>query len=188
MKINILTLFPDMFKGPFDDSMILAAKKKRLVSIKFHNLRKWAIDKRGSIDDKTYGGGRGMLIRVDVIDKALKKITKSWPFGLKKKNMKIVLLDAGGVKFTQKKAIELSKLDNLILIAGHYEGRDHRVHEHRVDEIISIGDYVLTGGENPAVVLVESIVRLIQGGLEEEATQLESQSEEGVEQYPQYTR
>ncbi|HSX49117.1 MAG TPA: tRNA (guanosine(37)-N1)-methyltransferase TrmD [Candidatus Saccharimonadales bacterium] len=187
MKIEILTLFPKMFIGPFDESMILAAKKKRLVKIKTHDLRKWAIDKRGSVDDRTYGGGKGMLIRVDVIDKALKKVTRNW-LGFKKRNTKVILLDAAGEKFTQKKAQELSKVDNLILIAGHYEGIDHRVHENLVDEVISIGDYVLTGGEIPAMVLIDSVVRLIPGVLEEEATQIESHSEEGVLEYPQYTR
>ncbi len=187
MKIEILTLFPKMFIGPFDESMILAAKKKRLVKIKTHDLRRWAVDKRGSVDDRTYGGGKGMLIRVDVIDNALRKVTKNW-LGFKKRNTKVVLLDAAGEKFTQKKAQELSKADNLILIAGHYEGIDHRVHENLVDEVISIGDYVLTGGEIPAMVLVDSVVRLIPGVLEEEATQIESHSEEGVLEYPQYTR
>ncbi len=187
MKIEILTLFPNMFKGPFDESTILAAKKKRLVQIKTHDLRKWGIDKRGSVDDRTYGGGKGMLIRVDVIANALNKVTKKWGI-FKKKNIKIILLDAAGEKFTQKKAIELSKLDNLVFIAGHYEGIDHRVHEHLVDEIISIGDYVLTGGEIPAIVMIDSIVRLIPGVLEAEATQIESHSVEGQLEYPQYTR
>ncbi len=180
MRIDILTLFPNMFVGPFDESMILAAKKKGLVDIKINDLRKWAIDKRGSVDDRTYGGGKGMLIRVDVIDSALKE--------LKKKNTKVILLDAGGVKFTQQKAINLSKEKHLILIAGHYEGVDHRVHEHLVDEIISIGDYVLTGGEIPAIAVTDSIVRLIPGVLELEATEKESHTEVGVLEYPQYTR
>lgn len=180
MKIDILTLFPKMFAGPFDESMLLAAKKKGLVDIQIHDLRTWAIDKRGSVDDRTYGGGIGMIIRVDVIDNALKEI--------KKKNSKVILLDAGGEEFTQQKAIELSKVEHLILIAGHYEGVDHRVHEHLVDEVLSIGDYVLTGGEIPAMVLTDSIVRLIPGVLEEEATQKESHTQEGVLEYPQYTR
>ena len=187
MQINILTLFPNMFKGPFDESMILAAKKKKLVDIKIHDLRKWGIDKRGSVDDRTYGGGKGMLIRVDVIANALNKVTKKWGI-FKKKNLKIILLDAAGEKFTQKKTIELSKADHLVFIAGHYEGIDHRVHEHLVDEIISIGDYVLTGGEIPAMVMIDSIVRLIPGVLEAEATQIESHSVEGQLEYPQYTR
>lgn len=180
MKIDILTLFPRMFAGPFDESMVLAAKKKNLVDIQIHDLRKWAIDKRGSVDDRTYGGGKGMLIRVDVIDNALKEIAS--------KDSKIVLMDAGGEKFTQKKAREFSKIKHLILIAGHYEGIDHRVHEHLVDEIISIGDYVLTGGEIPAMVVTDAITRLIPGVLEEEATEVESHSVEGVLEYPQYTR
>ena len=169
-----------MFIGPFDDSMILAAKQKKLVDIKIHNLRNWAIDKRGSVDDKTYGGGKGMLIRVDVIDNALKEI--------KTKDSKVILLDAAGEKFTQQKSISLSKCSHLILIAGHYEGLDHRIHEHLVDEIISIGDYILTGGEIPAMVLVDSIVRLLPGVLEPEATEKESHTQIGVLEYPQYTR
>ncbi len=160
MKINILTLFPNMFKGPFDESMILAAKKKGLVQIKTHDLRN---------------------------ANALNKVTKKWGI-FKKKNLKIILLDAAGEKFTQKKTIELSKADHLVFIAGHYEGIDHRVHEHLVDEIISIGDYVLTGGEIPAMVMIDSIVRLIPGVLEAEATQIESHSVEGQLEYPQYTR
>ncbi len=169
-----------MFEGPFSESMVLAAQKKGLVEIEIHDLRKWAIDARGSVDDRTYGGGKGMLIRVDVIDNALKE--------LKTKNSKVILLDAGGEKFTQQKAITLSKEKDLILIAGHYEGIDHRVHEHLVDEIISIGDYVLTGGEIPAIVITDAIIRLIPGVLDSEATEIESHSEPGVMEYPQYTR
>lgn len=180
MKIDILTLFPNMFVGPFDESMLLAAKKKGLTEINIHDMRKWAIDKRGSVDDRTYGGGKGMLIRVDVIDNALKE--------LKTKDSKVILLDAGGTKFTEQKAVNLSKEKHLILIAGHYEGIDHRVHEHLADEIISIGDYVLTGGEIPAMVITDAIVRLIPGVLEEEATQIESHTKKGVLEYPQYTR
>lgn len=179
VKIDILTLFPNMFSA-LDESMVLAAKKKGLVDIRIHDLRKWAIDKRGSVDDRTYGGGKGMLIRVDVIDNALKEI--------RSKKTRVVLLDAGGTKFSQSKAQELSKFEHLILIAGHYEGVDHRVHEHLVDEIVSIGDYVLTGGEIPAMVLADAIIRLIPGVLESEATEIESHSEPGVLEYPQYTR
>lgn len=180
MLIDILTLFPEMFAGPFDDSMVLAAKKKELVDIKIHNLRNWATDKHGSVDDRTYGGGKGMLIRVDIIDSALKEI--------KKNISKVVLLDAGGTKFTQSKAINFSKEKHLILICGHYEGIDHRVHENLVDEIISIGDYILTGGEIPAMAITDSVVRLIDGVLDPEATSKESHSTEGKLEYPQYTR
>ena len=122
-----------------------------------------------------------MILRVDIIDSALRK--------LRNKESRVVLLDAGGEKFTQKKAVELSKVEHLILIAGHYEGIDARVHEHLVDEIISIGDYVLTGGEIPAMVIADAVTRLIPGVLPKPgAIELESFSEENLLEFPQYTR
>lgn len=126
-----------------------------------------------------------MLLRVDIIDAALKQLTR----GPQQTNRKIILLDATGKTFDQKMARQFSKLDHLVLIAGHYEGVDHRVHEHLADEVISIGDYVLTGGEIPAMVLTDSIIRLIPKVLKkEEATKIESFSKEGNIEYPQYTR
>lgn len=181
MKIDILTLFPEMFKGPFDQSMLWKAQKNGQVEIEIQDLRKWGEGERKTVDDKPYGGGVGMLLRVDIIDAALKD--------LKTKNSKIILLDAGGKKYNQQKAQELSTHDHIILICGHYEGVDHRVHEHLVDEIISIGDYVLTGGEIPAMIVTDSIVRLLPGVLEKEgAKEIESHSEPGYIEYPQYTR
>ena len=181
MKIDILTLFPKMFKGPFAESILRRAQDKSLVEINIHNLRKWAKDKRKTVDDRPYGGGVGMILRIDVIDAAISK--------LKTLNSKIILLDATGKTFTQQKARELVKLDHLILVAGHYEGVDHRVHEHLVDEVISIGDYVLTGGEIPAMVLTDAVVRLIPGVLEKpEATEFESFTHPSVLEHPQYTR
>lgn len=181
MKIDILTLFPKMFEGPFAESIVKRAQDKNLVQVKVHDLRQWGLTDRRTVDDRPYGGGVGMILRVDVIDAALKD--------LKTKNSKVVLLDATGEKYTQAKAKEFSKLDHLILIAGHYEGVDHRVHEHLADEIISIGDYVLTGGEIPAMVLTDSIVRLIPSVLsKEEATQIESFAKPGKVEFPQYTR
>lgn len=180
MKIDILTLFPKMFSGPFDESIVKRAKDKGLVEIKVHDLRVWGEGERRTVDDRSYGGGVGMIIRVDIIDSALAK--------LKTKDSKVILLDAGGEKFTQKKAQDLSKEKHIILIAGHYEGVDHRVQEHLINEVISIGDYVLTGGEIPAMVIADAIVRLVPGVLEKEkATKLESFSE-GLIEYPQYTR
>src|SRR3972149_11331856 len=180
MKIDILTLFPKMFSGPFDESIVKRAQDKGLLDIQIHDLRDYGEGERRSVDDRPYGGGIGMILRVDIIDSALSK--------LRNKESRVVLLDAGGEKFTQKKAVELSKGKHLILIAGHYEGVDARVHEHLVDEILSIGDYVLTGGEIPAMVVTDAIVRLIPGVLEKkEATTLESFSE-GTLEYPQYTR
>ena len=179
MKIDILTLFPKMFEGPLSESIMWRAKDKGFAEINIHDLRKWAIDERGSVDDKPYGGGAGMILRVDVIEPAIKE--------LKKKGSKVILLDARGEKYTQKKAQELSKSGHLILICGHYEGVDHRTIEHLVDEIISIGDYVLTGGEIPAMVLTDSIVRLIPGVIKPESLAEESFSNLDLE-YPQYTR
>jgi tRNA (guanine37-N1)-methyltransferase len=181
MKIDIITLFPKMFTGPFDESIIKRAQEKGLVEIKIHDLRDWAKDKRKTVDDKPYGGGVGMLLKVDILDEAISK--------LKGENTKVILLDATGETYNQQKARLFSKADHIILIAGHYEGVDHRVHEHLVDEVISIGNYVVTGGEIPAMAITDSIVRLIPGVLEkEEATQIESFSEEGKVEFPQYTR
>ncbi|OGM80782.1 tRNA (guanosine(37)-N1)-methyltransferase TrmD [Candidatus Woesebacteria bacterium RIFOXYB1_FULL_40_26] len=197
MKIDILTLFPKMFAGPFDESILRRAQDKSLVEIKIYDLRKWGQDARKTVDDRPYGGGVGMIIRVDVVARAI----SNFQFPISNKNKrKIVLLDAGGEPFVQKKAVELSKLEHLILIAGHYEGVDHRVHEHLVDEVISIGDYVLTGGEIPAMVITDAVTRLIPGVLEKPgATTIESFSDnapalsevEGPHSYlefPQYTR
>ena len=180
MKIDILTLFPEMFKGPFGESIIKRAQEKGFVEIKIHNLRDWAVDKYKSVDDKPYGGGAGMILRIDVVDAAITK--------LQTPNSKIILLDAGGKTFTQQKAKELSKEKHLILIAGHYEGVDHRVHEHLVDEVISIGNYVLTGGELPAMVIADAVVRLIPGAIEPASLKEESHSKKGYLEYPQYTR
>ena len=170
-----------MFKGPFAASIIKRAESKGLIEIKVHDLRAWGEGERRNVDDRPYGGGVGMILRVDIIDTALKN--------LKTKSSKVILLDATGQKFTQQKAQELSKLNHLILIAGHYEGVDHRVHEHLVDEVISIGDYVLTGGEIPTMVLIDSIIRLIPGVLGKDKSSLdESHKEPGYLEYPQYTR
>jgi tRNA (guanine37-N1)-methyltransferase len=181
MEIDIITLFPDMFDGPFDASIIKRAESRDLIKVRVHDLRKWGEGERRSVDDKPYGGGPGMLLRVDIVDNALKD--------LRTKSSRVILLDATGKRFVQQKAVELSKYNHLILIAGHYEGVDHRVHENLVDEIISIGDYVLTGGEIPAMVLVDSVIRLIPGVLgKDESSAVESHKEPGYLEYPQYTR
>lgn len=181
MKIDILTLFPDMFKGPFDASIIKRAESRDLIKVEVHDLRKWGEGERRNVDDRPYGGGVGMVLRVDIIDNALKE--------LRTKKSHMILLDATGERFVQQKAVVLSKLEHIILIAGHYEGVDHRVHEYLVDETISIGDYVLTGGEIPAMVLVDSVIRLIPGVLgKDESSVEESHKEPGYLEYPQYTR
>lgn len=180
MKIDIITLFPDMFAGPFDTSMLKKARDSGTVEIIIHDLRTWAKDKHKTVDDRPYGGGPGMVIRVDIVRQAISD--------LKTKTSKVVLLTPQGNTFTQAKARELSKLDHLILLAGHYEGFDERIHEHLVDEEISIGNYVLTGGELPAMVIVDAIARLLPGVLDEEAKENESFSHGDTLDYPVYTR
>ena len=181
MRIDILTLFPDMFSGPFSASIIKRAQEKSLVEIAIHDLRKWGEGERRNVDDRPYGGGVGMILRVDIIDAALKDLAT--------KNSKVILLDATGTRYTQNTAQKLSKADHLIFLAGHYEGVDHRVNEHLANEVISIGDYVLTGGEIPAMVIVDSVVRLIPGVLgKDESALVESHKEPGYLEHPQYTR
>lgn len=181
LEIDILTLFPPMFKGPFEESIIKRAQEKKLVEIKIHNLRDWAIDKHGTVDDRPYGGGVGMVLMIEPTFKAVEE--------LRTEESKVILLTPQGKVFNQKRARRLSKADHLILICGHYEGVDERVREQLVDEEISIGDYILTGGELPAMVVVDSIVRLLPGVLKkEEAVREESFAQRGLLEYPQYTR
>jgi tRNA (guanine37-N1)-methyltransferase len=197
MTIDILTLFPEMFQGPFDFSIVKRARENKTVEINIHNLRDWATDKYKSVDDHPYGGGAGMVMRVDIIDKAvtsLKSQIPSHPPSPKaslgaSKSQKVILLDAGGEKYNQKKAIQLSKEEHLIFICGHYEGVDYRVRENIADEVISVGDYVLSGGELPAMTIIDTIVRLLPGVLgNEESLAEESHNTEGKNEYPQYTR
>ena len=194
MKIDILTLFPEMFKGPFDESIVKRAVDKKLVEIDIHNLRKWTKDKHRTVDDRPFGGGVGMVMMVEPIDLALQDL-KSETKTLKPSNSQTLLLSPRGKLFNQKTAQSLSRLQHLTLICGHYEGVDERVVD-LVDEEISIGDYVLTGGEIPAMVMVDSITRLLPGVLEKKATEDESFSKlkidnskvENLLEYPQYTR
>lgn len=187
MKFEILTLFPKMFSGPFDQSIIKRAQEKNLAEIKIHDIREFAVDKHESVDDRPYGGGVGMVMRVEPIFNNLQKITKE-------AKSKVILMDARGKKFNQQMAKEYSQLDQLIIICGHYEGVDQRVVDHLVDECVSIGDYVLTGGEIPAMVITDSVTRLIEGVLEKPlATQLESfslptESTDPYLEHAQYTR
>lgn len=185
MKIDILTLFPEMFTGPFSESILKRAVQNKLLEIKVHNLRDWAEDKHHTVDAPPFGGGAGMVMKVDVIDKAVAEIkSKS-----KNQSSRVILLDTKGEVYNQQKAESLSQEKHLILIAGHYEGVDHRVHENIADEVISIGEFVLTGGELPVMVVVDSVVRLIPGVLgNEQSLTEESYSEPGKKEYPQYTR
>src|SRR3990167_7709256 len=190
MKIDILTLFPGMFSGAFDESIVGRAQKQGKVEIKIHQLRDWATDRHQTVDDRPYGGGVGMLLKIEPIYEALKGLKSK----VKSQKSKTILLDAGGSRYTQSKARELSKAEHIILICGRYEGVYHRIREHLIDEEISVGDYILTGGEIPAMVIADSVIRLIPGVLtKEEAVQLESFSLPTTDnlpqvEYPQYTR
>ena len=178
MKINILTLFPEMFL-PLKQSIIGRACKNSILEINIINIRDFSKDKHKKVDDTPYGGGAGMVIKPDVVYDAFNSV--------KAKNAKTIYLSPQGKTLNQEKVKALSKEENLILLCGHYEGIDQRVLEEIVDEEISIGDYVLTGGELPAMVLIDSVSRYVSGVLSKESTAEESFSN-GILEYPQYTR
>ncbi len=181
MKFHIITLFPEMFEGVFDHSIISRAQKESLVEINLIQLRDFAVDKHGTVDDKPYGGGVGMLLMPKPIFEAVRSIKRS-------KNSKVVVLTPRGKRFTQEKAKELLKLDDVILICGRYEGVDERVHQFLADEELSIGDYVLSGGEIPAMVAIDTIVRLIPGVLTKSEATVNESFNGGQLEHPQYTR
>src|SRR3989344_9638670 len=158
MRGDILTLFPNMFSGPFDESIIKRAGTRGLVDIKIHQLRDWGLGSHKTVDGRPYAGGTGMVLLAEPLYAAITQL-KGEALSVKGK-VKTIFLDPGGTPFTQKKARELSKVEHLILIAGHYETIDERIKENLIDECISIGDYVLTGGELPAMVLLATTVRL----------------------------
>ncbi len=181
LSYEVVTLFPELFEQHLKHLPLKRALEIGAASVNFHNIRNFAIDKRGTVDDTTYGGGPGMLLRPEPVFETVESIKR-------KENSKIVLLSPKGQKFTQKKAHEYAKLDQLILISGRYEGFDARIEEFLADEQISIGDYVLSGGEVPTMVIMEAVTRLLPGILETEgATKKESFEEDFVE-YPQYTK
>jgi tRNA (guanine37-N1)-methyltransferase len=185
MHIDILTIFPEMFSGPLSESIVSRARSEGIVTISIHDLRKWSTDKHHSVDDRPYGGGPGMVMLVEPIALALKDLTAH----CSPSTVHCVLTSARGTSFNQQKAQELAKLDHLILIAGHYEGVDQRVADHLADEEISIGNYVLTGGELPAMVITDAVVRLLPGALgDPESAVEESHATPGYVEYPQYTR
>jgi tRNA (guanine37-N1)-methyltransferase len=182
MKVSIITLFPEMFKGPFDSSIIKRGVDKKLVEINFVNLRDFGLGRHQMVDDTPYGGGAGMILKVDVLQKAIEKTING---KLKKNEQKIILLDAHGKQFGQKIAQRFSKLKHLILICGHYEGFDERI-KNFIDEEISVGDFILTGGEIPAMLITDTVTRLIAGVIKGDSSKFESFSP--LLEYPQYTK
>jgi tRNA (guanine37-N1)-methyltransferase len=183
-EIHILTIFEEMFKSPFDYSIVKRAQYNSLIKIYVHNLRKWTNNNYQTVDGHPFGGGPGMVMMIEPIYKALKEI-KATLVG----NTHIVLTSAKGQQFTQQKAVNFTNFDNLIIVCGHYEGVDERVAQHLIDEEVSIGKYVLSGGEIPAMVITDAIVRLIPGAVgNEDSLSDESFNEEDTLEYPHFTR
>jgi tRNA (guanine37-N1)-methyltransferase len=186
MTFHILTIFPEIFNSYFSESILKRAQDAGKIKIKIYNLRDWAEDKHKTVDDTPYGGGAGMLMKVDVLYKALCAIKKQE--SQKAKNQKVVLLSAKGKTWNQPLATKYLELEDIIFICGRYEGVDERITEF-IDEEISIGDYILTGGEIPAMAIIDSITRLIPGVLGNEESPInESHKDNGVLEHPHYTR
>lgn len=187
MKFHLLTIFPEIFDSYLNESILRRAQDKKIVKFRIHNLRDWTTDKHKTVDDTPYGGGAGMLMKIEPLYKALtaiKKLNKK----IKPSKRKILLMSAAGKTWNQALAKKYSKLDEIIFVCGRYEGVDARI-KNFIDEEISVGDYVLTGGELPALTIIDSITRLIPGVLgNKESIIEESHSEEGMTEYPQYTR
>lgn len=184
MRIDIVSLFPDMFAGPFGDSILKRAQEADLLHINLVNPRDFAFDKHHTVDDYPFGGGSGMLMKPEPLFRAVDHITQSNPM----LNRRIILMCPGGYPLDQSKVTELSNYEQLILLCGHYEGIDERVRLHLVDETISIGDYVLTGGELPAMVLVDCVARMLPGVLGSSSSAPQDSFYNGLLEYPQYTR
>ena len=182
LRFDIISIFPGMFESPFGDSIIQRAREEGLLDIHVHDLRDYSLNKHKKVDDTPFGGGVGMVMNVEPIARAITAIKKEVP------ETRTILLSPGGRPFDQEKAWEFSRLQNLTLICGRYEGIDERVRLHYVDEEISIGDYVLTGGELPAMVLVEAISRLLPGVLGDPESVVEESFHNDLLEYPQYTR
>ncbi len=182
MRIDIITIFPALFDSFLSESLIKKAHDKKIISFRIHNLRDFTADTHRTVDDRPYGGGAGMVLKIEPLVKALASIRKT-------KKSRVILLSPAGRQFTQKKAVFYSKkYDHLIFLCGRYEGVDARIKKH-IDEELSIGPYVLNGGEVAAMVLIESVFRLLPGVLgNKESLKEESHAQEGFTEYPQYTR
>jgi len=180
-QFDIITIFPEMFESPFGESILKRAQDQELLNISLHDLRKYTLDKHRKTDDHPFGGGVGLIMNVDPIVRAIETIKESKP------GARAILLSPGGKSFNQKMAWELSREENLIFVCGRYEGVDERVLNF-VDDVISIGDYVMAGGEIPAMVLIESISRLIPNVVGDESSLVEESFECSRLEYPQYTK
>lgn len=183
MRFDVLTLFPAAFVGPLDVSIIKRAREDRLMDLAIHDIREHATDKHRSVDDYPFGGGQGMVMRVDVLDAALQHVQSlAEPPGY------VVYMSPQGERLTDALVRELATHERLVLVCGRYEGVDERFVEHCVDREISIGDYILTGGELPAMVLIDAVARHIPGALGDEVSPQEESFVDGLLEHPQYTR
>ncbi|MBC9783377.1 tRNA (guanosine(37)-N1)-methyltransferase TrmD [Heliobacterium chlorum] len=187
MKIDVLTIFPDMFKGPMETSIIGRAQGKGIVSIQTHDVRDYTDNKHRRVDDTPFGGGAGMVMMAQPFFDALEKILDA-KAGEKAPDTRVVLLTPQGKTFDQAKARELSQIPRLVMLCGRYEGIDDRVRQVWVDEELSIGDYVLTGGELAAMVIIDAVVRLLPGALGDESSAEEESFSDGLLEYPQFTK
>jgi tRNA (guanine37-N1)-methyltransferase len=180
MKIDVLTLFPAMFAGPLDESIIKRARQKGILDLKIHDLRDWTHDRHRTVDDRPFGGGPGMLLKPEPLFEAIEALSRE--------KTRVILLSPAGRKFEQSIARELAKEDDLLFVTGHYEGVDERVREVLVDDELSIGDYVLTNGALPAMVVVDAVTRLLPGVLGDDESSHDESFSTGLLEYPQYTR
>ena len=182
IQFEVITIFPEIFDSYLKASLIARAQKKKLMKVKVHDLRKWATDRHKTVDDRPYGGGLGMVFKIEPIYRAVKKIKKG-------RKSKVILFTPRGKRFDQKLAFQFSKLKQIIMVCGRYEGADERVAKKVADMELSIGPYDLMGGELPAMVLIETVTRLIPGALGKPALLKERiTKEKGFMEYPQYTR
>jgi len=180
MKIDVLTLFPAMFAGPLDESIVKRARESALLDLKIHQLRDWAHDRHKTVDDRPFGGGPGMLLKVEPLFEAIES--------LQREKSRVILLSPSGRKFDQAIARELAQQEDLILVCGSYEGFDERVREALADDELSIGDYVLTNGALPAMVVIDAVTRLLPGVLGDDESSHDESFSHGLLEYPQYTR
>lgn len=185
MRIDVLTLFPEMFDGVFGASILGKAREKGIVSLEAINFREYSNNKHNTVDDYPYGGGGGMVLKPEPVFAAVEDLMARKESGARPR---VILMCPQGESFTQKKAEELAKEEHLVLICGHYEGYDERIREYLVTDELSIGDYVLTGGEIPAMTVIDSVVRLLPGVLGNETSAVTDSYSTGLLEYPHYTR
>jgi len=192
MRIDIITLFPEICRAPLNESMMKRARENGALELHVHNLRDWTTDKHHVVDDAPFGGGQGMVMKPEPVFKAVEELQERTLNAQRStpnvQLPRVILMSPAGQPFNQELARQLSVESHLIIVCGHYEGVDHRVVEHLIDEEISVGDYVLTNGAIAAVVLVDAIVRLVPGVLGDEQSALDDSFQEGLLEAPQYTR